>query len=289
MRVMVTGAAGMLGHALVPRLRERGDEVLALDLPGADVTNLGAMREYVAEFRPDWVAHLAAFTAVDLCESEPDRAFLVNGAGTRNVAQAAAEAGAAVLAVSTDYVFAGDDPAPRRENDATEPVTVYGRSKLAGEQAAREVNPRHVVARTAWLYGAGGRNFVDTILAKARAGEPLRVVDDQHGSPTWTGDLAGAILALMDRAVYGTYHVTNSGECTWWDLASTACELAGVRAQIARIGSAELSRPARRPAFSVLHGGAYASVTGAAMPHWRDALARYLASGVAAATQGGKE
>jgi dTDP-4-dehydrorhamnose reductase len=147
---------------------------------------------------------------------------------------------------------------------------------MAGEQGVREVNPRHVVVRTSWLYGAGGRNFVDTILARARAGEPLRVVNDQRGCPTWTQDLAEALLALVDGRQFGTYHVTGSGDCTWHEFAVAACEAAGVAAEVAAIGSADLNRAARRPAYSVLHNGSYEHVTGRRMPHWRDALRRYL-------------
>ncbi len=285
MKVMVTGAAGMLGHALVPALRARGHDVLALDLAEADVTDAAALGRHARSFGPAWLAHLAAFTNVDVCESEPEKALLVNGTGTRNAARVAADVGAAVLAVSTDYVFDGMAVTPRREDDATAPVTAYGRSKLAGERAAREANPRHLIVRTAWLYGAGGRNFVDTILSLARAGEPLRIVEDQRGSPTLTVDLAGALATLMDRGERGTFHVTNSGDCTWHDLAVAACEEAGVPAQIGRLSTAELARPARRPAYSVLDTERYTLATGAAMPGWRDALRRYLAA--ADAIQGG--
>ena len=284
MKVMVTGAAGMLGHALLPALRARGHEVLGLDLPDADVTDAAGLARRAKAFAPAWVAHLAAFTNVDLCETEPEKARLVNELGTGNVARAAADVGAAVLAVSTDYVFAGNATTPRRETDETVPVTVYGRTKLAGERAAREANPRHAIVRTAWLYGAGGRNFVDTILARARAGEPLKVVDDQRGSPTLTTDLAGALIALMELGASGTFHVTNTGECTWHDLAVAACEDAGVRAEIGRLSTAELARPARRPAYSVLDTERYTRTTGSAMPGWREALRRHVAAG---ANQGG--
>ena len=291
MKILVTGAGGMLGSAVLPALERAGHVVGAIlhpqdapDTPLAaagastrlDITDYPALLEAARTFRPDWVVHLAAWTDVDGCEGDPDRAFIVNGLGARNAALAAAEAGAAVLAMSTDYVFDGSTPAPRREHDPKGPLNVYGRSKLAGEHAVREVNARHVIVRTAWLYGAGGRNFVDTILSRARSGQPLRVVDDQRGSPTWTADLADAIVALQARREFGTYHVTNTGEASWRDLAVAACELAGVRAEVARMGSAELDRPARRPAYSALHTGWYEHVTGRRMPHWRDALGRYL-------------
>ena len=278
MKILVTGAGGLLAHAVLPVLGAAGHEVRPLTRAEADVTDLAALRAQAAAFRPDWIVHLAAFTHVDQCESDPERAYVVNGLGPRNSALAAAEVGAAVMALSTDYVFDGQSATPRREHDPIGPLGVYGRSKLAGERGAREVNARHVIIRTAWLYGAGGRNFVDTILAKARAGEPLRVVDDQRGAPTWTHDLAEAMATLVEKREFGTYHVTNSGHCTWYDLAAAACAEAGVKADLTRISSDELARPAHRPAYSALHMGWFEHVAGRRMPEWRDALKRYVAS-----------
>ena len=297
MKVLVTGAAGMLGHSVVPRLEAAGFEVVAVrhpqdtapmpapHAPGLpretlpiDITDFAALAAAAEQSRPGWVVHLAAWTDVDGCEADPDRAFLVNGLGARNAALAAAAVGAAVLAISTDYVFEGATGTPRREYDPVAPLGVYGGSKLAGEQGVREVNPRHVLVRTSWLYGRGGRNFVDTILAHARAGGPLRVVNDQRGAPTNAGDLADGLLALIGSGQFGTYHATGSGECTWHEFAVAACEMAGVPAKVAAISSAELNRPASRPAYSVLHNGLFEHVTGRRMPHWRDALQRYLHS-----------
>lgn len=288
MRVLVTGAGGMLAQAVLPALAAADHVVTPCTRAALDVTRAADVRRAVRDARPDWVCHLAAYTDVDGCESEPERALLVNGLGSRNVAAAAAEAGAAVLAVSSDYVFPGDDPAPRREYDPVGPVSVYGRSKWAGEQAVRELNPRHTIVRTAWLYGQGGKNFVDTIRAKAQASAakggsgPLRVVDDQHGAPTWTADLAGVLLALMERREFGTLHATNDGACTWHEFACEICRQAGAQVNVARLSSAELARPARRPAYSVLHTGWLEHVLGRRLPHWRDALSRYLAQSVAA-------
>lgn len=297
MRVMVTGANGMLGHSLVPRLEEAGADVIALRHPQdtsvlpsprdparrreslpVDITEEAALVAAARSARPDWVVHLAAWTDVDGCEGDPDRAFRVNGQGSRNAALAAAAVGAPVLAMSTDYVFDGTATAPWREGDAPNPLGVYGKSKLAGEQGIRESNPNHVIVRTSWLYGAGGRNFVDTILARARTGDPLRVVNDQHGCPTYARDLSDAVVALVERRPFGTYHVTGTGECTWHDFAVAACELAGVKAEVAAISSAELSRPAKRPGYSVLDNSSFENATGRRMPHWRDALQRYLQS-----------
>jgi len=285
-RVLVTGAGGMLGNALVPALRGAGHEAIALTHAELDVTDAARVRTATADARPDWVCHLAAYTDVDGCESRPDHAMRVNGEGAGNAAAAAREVGAAVLSISTDYVFAGDDPRPRRESDAVGPVSAYGRSKLAGEEAVRAANPRHLIVRTAWLYGRGGKNFVDTIRARALAGTPLAVVDDQRGSPTWTVDLAGALVALMQANATGTFHATNSGDCSWHEFAREICAQAGAKVEVARQSSAQLARPAKRPAFSVLDGSKLRQTLGHALPHWRDALARYMAQPVGASGQG---
>jgi dTDP-4-dehydrorhamnose reductase len=290
MKALVTGAGGMLGRALMPALAAAGHEAVGLTHGDADLTRLDALRHPLTVLRPDWIFHLAAFNRVDDCETRVDHAHLVNGLGARNAAQAAAEAGAAVLAVSTDYVFPGDATRPYREYDPVGPHSVYGASKLAGEMAVREVNPRHVVVRTAWLYGRGGTNFVDSILAGARKGEPLRVVDDQRGSPTSTADLAEALVRLAGAGQYGTYHCTNAGDCTWHDLAVHVLGRAGLAASVARIDSATLAGPARRPAYSVLSNLMFEHVTGHRMAHWQDAVDRYLGAGAVAprATQEGR-
>jgi dTDP-4-dehydrorhamnose reductase len=210
----------------------------------------------------------------------------VNGDGGGNAAAAARGADAAVLSVSTDYVFAGDEPRPRRESDPVGPASAYGRSKLAGEQAVRAVNPCHLIVRTAWLYGRGGRNFVDTIRERALAGTPLAVVDDQRGSPTWTEDLGSVLVELMERGVTGTYHATNAGDCTWHEFAGEICGQVGARVEVARRSSADLARPAKRPAYSVLDTGQLRQALGRELPHWRDALARYVAQPVGATGDG---
>jgi dTDP-4-dehydrorhamnose reductase len=276
--VLVTGAAGMLGHAVMPALRAAGHVALGLDLPELDVTRLEPLQRVAQDFRPDWVFHLAALAKVDDCEVRRDEAFLVNGLGTRHVALAAAEAGALLLALSTDYVFDGTATSPYRESDAANPQSVYGASKWAGEQAVREVNPRHIIVRTSWLFGPGGGNFVDTILARARAGERLRVVDDQRGSPTFTRDLAQGLLRLAGAGVCGTYHCTNTGDCTWYDLAAHAVARAGLGVPLERTDTASFPRPAKRPVYSVLGNASFEQVTGWRMPAWPDAVERHLAA-----------
>jgi len=268
----------MLGHAVVPALEEAGHEALGLTHADADVTDHAALLRVTRRFRPEWIFHLAAFTRVDDCEADAERAFLVNTLGARNAALAAEECGAALLAISTDYVFDGTASTPYREYHAAAPASVYGASKWAGEQAVRDLQPRHVVVRTSWLFGPGGANFVDTILGKARSGEALRVVDDQRGSPTYTEDLARALIRLASAGQFGTYHVTNGGECTWYELAAFAIEQAELAAALERTSTAALARPARRPAYSVLHNQFYEHVTGTRMPPWRDAVERHVKS-----------
>jgi len=285
-RVAVTGAGGMLAQAVVPALRGAGHAVTALTRAELDVTREADVRRVIAGEKPQWVVHLAAYTDVDGSESHLEQAMRVNGEGAGHVAAAAREAGAGVLAISTDYVFAGDDPRPRRETDPVGPVSAYGRSKLAGEEAVRASNPRHLIVRTAWLYGRGGKNFVDTIRTRALAGTPLAVVDDQRGSPTWTEDLAQALMELMERGAAGTFHATNGGECTWHEFAREICALVGAHVEVARQSSAQLARPAKRPAFSVLDTTKLEQAIGHGLPHWRDALARYVARPVIA-HQGG--
>lgn len=278
MRVLVTGSAGMLAQALLPALERSGHEVLGVDVADADITRPDALRHAVRSFPPDWIFHLAAFTRVDDCEAQPDLAFRVNGLGARNVALAAAGCGAAILAISTDYVFDGSATSPYREYDRVNPQSVYGASKWAGEQGVREIHPRHIIVRTAWLYGRGGTNFVDTILKKAGAGEPLRVVDDQRGSPTWTEDLAPALIQLAERGQHGTFHVTNSGDCTWREFAAHIVAKAGLAVSVLPITTAALGRAAPRPAYSTLCNQFFEDVIGTRLPSWQEAVDRYLES-----------
>jgi dTDP-4-dehydrorhamnose reductase len=277
-KVLVTGARGMLAHALIPVLEAAGHEVVGLGRGDADVSVPGALRHPVKTFKPDWIFHLAAWTRVDDCEADPDRAHTVNALGSRNAALAAAESGASLLAISSDYVFDGRAGRPYREHDATAPQSVYAASKWAGEQAVRELLPRHLVVRTSWLFGSGGHNFVDTVVKRARTGEGLRVVDDQRGSPTWTKDLSATLVKLAESAQYGTYHVSNSGDCTWWELAEYAVRRAGLSVPVEKTTTDTIARPAPRPVYSVLSNLMAEKVTGQRMPHWREAVDRYLES-----------
>lgn len=271
MRVLVTGAAGMLGRDLVAHLRGR-HEVTAVDLE-VDVTDPDAVLACVRDTRPDAVLHLAAWTDVDGAEDREDAARAVNADGCANVARAAADVGAALVVPSTDYVFDGSLGRAYAEDDEPSPMGAYGRTKLAGERAALATHPEGTrIARTAWLYGAHGRNFVDTMRRLGADMDEVAVVDDQVGSPTWTRDLAPALEDLVSRPP-GVYHAAGGGAVSWAGFAEAVFEECGLDCRVRRITTAELGRPAPRPAYSPL------TVTRVDAPRlrpWREALHDYI-------------
>jgi dTDP-4-dehydrorhamnose reductase len=274
-RVLVTGAKGQLGVELLDVLG-RDDDTVGFDLPELNITKPEAAR-VIAEARPAWVVHAAAWTDVDGCERDPSRALLVNGEGTRRVAEACRAIGAGLVYLSTDYVFDGRKGAPYRETDPVSPLSAYARSKVAGEEAVRAAAPRWAIVRTAWLFGASGKNFVKTIVEKAAAGGPLRVVDDQVGSPTYARDLAEAIAQLVSRGLTGTYHLTNAGSCSWYAFTRAIVEEAGlVHVAVTPMTTAELGRLAPRPAHSVLANHAWAAAGLRPLRPWREALTAML-------------
>jgi len=277
MRILVTGAGGMLGRALQEKLQ--GAHTLYLwGREEADLTDAGQVGSAARGIAFDAVVHAAAMTDVDRCESEPDRALAVNRDATRNVADLARERGALFVYVSTDYVFDGTKRSPYLEEDPVGPINAYGRSKLEGERAARESGARSLVVRTSWLFGAGGKNFVDTIASKLERGESLRVVDDQKGSPTYTRDLVHAIELLLRRGATGTVHATNSGTTTWFGLAREIARALGSDASIAPVSTEEFPRPAPRPRYSVLSGARFRAWTGENLRPWEEAVGHYLAA-----------
>jgi dTDP-4-dehydrorhamnose reductase len=290
MRVLVTGAGGQLGRDLVDVLSgrlptggrtDRVGAAPACDVVGADhrrldVTDRGSVLGIVDALHPDVVVHAGAWTAVDACEGDPDRAFAVNALGTRHVAEAARKSGAHVVYVSTDYVFDGSSDRPYREWDLPNPLSVYGQSKLAGE---RELDPGSTIVRTSWVCGAHGANMVRTVLRLAGQSGPLRFVDDQHGCPTFTADLARTVASLAVDRVPGTFHVTNAGPTTWFDFARAVLEAAGHDpARVEAIATTDLDppRPAPRPANSVLDNAALRLMGMPLLPPWRDALERMV-------------
>jgi dTDP-4-dehydrorhamnose reductase len=273
MRVLVTGAEGMLGHRVVAVAAERGHDVVETDLPQLDLTDAQAVFDLVGEVAPDAVVHCAAYTDVDGAEEAEELATRINADAASHVAAAAGLNGAFVVAVSTDYVFAGDGDRPYVESDPPAPRTAYGRTKLAGEQAVAETGADHAIARTAWLFGAGGKNFVDTMLALAADRDELRVVDDQIGCPTWTGFLAPALLDVAERRSPGIHHLTGAGQCSWHELATEIFGQARLDCRVVPVTSEEFVRPAPRPAWSVLGSERADPIV---LPPWRDHVAAYL-------------
>ena len=280
MRVVVTGAGGMLGRAVVEAARLRGHDVLAGTRAELDITVEAVVRPILLEWRPDVVVNCAAYTDVDGAQSDAAGAEAVNATGAGLVAGAAAEAGAPIVHVSTDYVFDGSKDGPWLESDPTGPLGVYGETKLAGEHAVARANADHAIVRTAWLYGAGGRNFVDTMLGLGARLEEVSVVTDQIGCPTWTGHLASALVDLAERPqATGIHHIAGSGSCSWNELAREVFDQVGLDCRVMGSTTAEFQRPAARPANSVLGSERDDAIV---LPPWRDGLAAYLATRVTA-------
>lgn len=285
-KVLVIGAGGMLGQDICARFAPHFALVTASRRSGdirLDITDGEAMRRAIGETAPDVVILCAAYTDVDGCERNPEEAYRVNAFGAANVASACDDVGARLLFISTDYVFDGAKRSGYTEWDAPRPLNVYGASKLAGEQWIREICPRHWIVRTAWLYGAGGKCFPRTILNAAREGKPLRVVNDQTGSPTFTGDLAGVLLEMVSaNAAYGTYHAVNQGSATWYEVACEVVNLATERGllsagvSVTPVSSREWFSPTRRPAYSVLSMERL-RWAGIRLPrYWKEALRDYI-------------
>ena len=275
MRVLITGAQGQLGTDLVKTCTEAGDEVVACGRAELDLMDRDSVMSAITSARPDVVLNAGAWTAVDACESDPDRAYLTNALGVRWVAEAARVVDAHVVHVSTDYVFDGTKPEPYHEWDEPAPRSVYGRSKLGGE---RELDPAHTIVRTAWVCGAHGPNMVKTVLALRQQPE-LAFVDDQHGCPSVTADLAPAIRRLAAGRLAGTFHLTNQGATTWYGFVREILEVSGADpAKVRPITTAELDppRPAPRPANSVLDNAALRLMGLPPLPHYRDALDRLV-------------
>ncbi len=275
-RVAVTGAAGMLGTEIIAAAKSRSIDLVPWDLPDFDLSDRDATMRAIETARPAAVIHGAAWTDVDGCESDPAKAFLVNGRASAHVAEACREAGARMVMVSTDYVFPGDEDSPWLEDDRVGPLSVYGWSKLVGEEAVRSLGDAGAVARTAWLYADHASNFLLTMLKLGAARTELAVVDDQRGSPTFAADLARILLDLALSGASGTFHATNSGAVTWNGFAKAIFEGAGLPVEVNAVSSAEFPRPAKRPENSVLADTRFATAGIAPMPSWEDGLARCL-------------
>jgi dTDP-4-dehydrorhamnose reductase len=286
-RWLITGAGGMLGRDLAGLLAGEvaGEQVTGLARADLDLTDAAAVRDAVARHRPDVVVNCAAWTAVDDAEAHEDAALDINGRAVAHLARACAGRGAVLVQISTDYVFDGTAEKPYSEDHETAPRSAYGRTKLAGEEAARAALPDGAyVVRTAWLYGAHGKSFYRTMLSRATAGAPVSVVDDQRGQPTWTADVARQVYALITAgAPAGTYHATSSGEVTWFGFAREIYARAGADpALVSPTTTAEFPRPAPRPAYSVLGHDAWEAAGVPPVGDWRDALDRAFPAMVAA-------
>ena len=284
--ILVLGASGMLGNDLIKILGLR-HEVIGKDFNDFDITNKGITREEILDINPQIVVNSAGFTNVDGCETEVEKAFLINADGTKNVALACEEGKIKLVHIGTDYVFDGNKREPYLEDDIPNPLNIYGKSKLKGEQYIKETMEDYLIVRTEWLYGKKGNNFVSTIMKLAEIEKELKVVDDQIGSPTYTKDLAHAIERLIDCSLQanslhnlkGVYHVTNRGTCSWYQFALKMLELARIEdVKVNPISSKIYNRPAERPAYSALNCSKFEKETGLTLRPWEDALAEYFES-----------
>ncbi|MBU0507813.1 dTDP-4-dehydrorhamnose reductase [bacterium] len=275
-RILITGHKGMLGREIVATAEKLGLETAGIDLPECDITDRAALERAVRDAKPDLIIHAAAFAQVDRCESEPELAYRVNATGTQNVCLAAQPFDIPLLYVSTDYVFDGSKNEPYDESDAAGPLSVYGKSKYAGECFVRDLCAKHFIVRTSWLCGHGGPNFVETLLKLAKERDELKVVNDQHGSPTFAVDLAPELLRLSQSDAFGTYHITNQGYTTWFGFAGKIIELSGLRTRVVPCTTEEFPRPAPRPKNSQLSPRLYENALGMKMPSWEKGLKRYL-------------
>jgi dTDP-4-dehydrorhamnose reductase len=282
MRVLVAGAAGMLGLDVLRAGERAGYELVGIDLPELDITDAAAVQGALERIAPDAVLNCAAWTDVDGAETHVEQAHAVNADGAGNLARAAARAELPLLHVSTDYVFDGQAcvdatgrPRAYVESDRTAPRSVYGQSKLAGERQVLDASPRHTVARSAWLFGIGGRNFAETMLKLADERDAVQVVSDQVGCPTWTGHLAPALLGLLERDVNGVVHLAGAGQISWNGFAAEIFRQAEVDCRVEAASTADMQRPAPRPAWSVLESQRQDVLP---LPPWQDGLAGYLAA-----------
>ncbi|WP_090713990.1 dTDP-4-dehydrorhamnose reductase [Paenibacillus typhae] len=282
MKVLVTGSAGQLGQDLVLLLQKQGHEVLGCDRQEMDITNLEQCKEIIGGFGPDAVIHCAAHTAVDAAETDVDAAYLINATGSRNVALAAERAGAKLVYISTDYVFDGMGTKPYHEYDNTDPQSIYGKSKRAGEILVQSLSSKFFIVRTSWVYGKYGNNFVKTMLKLGQEKPLLQVVNDQKGSPTYTVDLARFLLELIQTENYGVYHASNSDACTWYEFTQAifaeAEDILGLKftARLEPCGTEQFPRPAPRPRYSVMEHLSIRTNRFEDIRPWREGLRDFL-------------
>lgn len=288
MKILITGSKGQLGNELLDIIKSgkaeigevseaiKKSEVIALDVDELDITNLEQVKSKINDLKPDVIINCAAATNVDGCESNEDFAFKVNSIGPRNLAIASEEVGAKLVQVSTDYVFSGVGNKPLTEYDLTAPYSVYGKTKLLGENYVRELSSKYFIVRTAWLYGYVGHNFVYTMRRLGKEKECITVVNDQMGNPTHANDLAYHILKLIQTEEYGVYHCTGKGECTWYDFAKMIIELSGEKCEVKPCTSEEYKTSAKRPEYSSLDNMMLRCTVGDEMRDWKDAIKSFI-------------
>ena len=288
MKVLITGAKGQLGKQITNILRNgqseigklpkeyENVEIIGVDVDVLDITDINAVRSYLTDVKPEIIINCAAYTNVDACESNEDLAFKINALGPRNLAIISNEVNAKMVHVSTDYVFSGEGTVPFKEYDETIPVSVYGKTKLAGEKFVREIADKYYIIRTAWLYGYEGSNFVYTIIKAGKEKGYLTVVDDQRGNPTNAEDLAHHMLKVAVTEEYGTYHCTGTGECSWYDFASKIIEFSNIDCKVDPVTSNDYVRAAKRPSYSSLDNMMLRVTVGDEMRNWEDALKVFL-------------
>ncbi len=280
MKLLILGSGGQLGTDFVREARLKGHEVIGKDYPEVDLTRRESVMQVVKEVLPQVIVNCTAFTAVDLCEEKQVEAFALNAQGCGFLAEAAAEHSSLLIHFSTDYVFSGQGSRPYTEEDATEPGTVYGRSKLEGERQIAAILAKIMIFRIAWLYGVYGNNFVKsirTIGAKCQAeNKPLKVVNDQFGTPTWTVDVCRQVLKVMNTPNYGVFHCTSEGSCSWFDFAKEIIIASGIQVEVSPCTTAEFPRPAPRPAYSVLENARLKKLGLNIMPNWQEGFRAFL-------------
>lgn len=276
MKILITGANGQLGRALAIQYKEIKDvNLLLTDISDLNIADVHQVYSYVNENRPDVIINCAALTAVDKCETEIDMAYKINTIGPKNLASAANNIGAEIVQVSTDYVFGGNTNKSLTEFDEVNPQTIYGKTKLEGEILVKNLNPKHYIVRTAWLYG-DGNNFVKTMINLSKTNKTLKVVNDQRGTPTSAVDLARVIIKLVEDKNYGVFHCTCKGECTWYEFTKEIFRLKGIDTEVLPCTTDEFPRPAKRPEYSVLRNYMLELTTGDMTRTWQESIKEYL-------------
>jgi dTDP-4-dehydrorhamnose reductase len=280
MKLLIIGCNGQLGRDMMRAGSNRNFDTRGVDFPAVDITNAQSIRDAVSHALPDVIINCAAHTAVDACEKDAEKAYAINCDGVRHLANAAKQVGARCVHISTDYVFDGTKKGPYVETDAPHPISVYGKSKLAGEQELIKTYDRYFIVRIAWLYGTRGNNFLKTIRSlaekSAATGEPLKVVNDQIGTPTYTMHVCKQILSLINTDRFGLFHSTNEGQCSWYDFAKAIVSAYGLLARVVPCTTEEFPRPAPRPANSVLENERLKKLGLNIMPQWEEGLEEYM-------------